>query len=60
MHLLKVCAWSTLLTDCHSVLLYVTASGLIPACIFGRAHSSLVVQIVAIGLVFIGILLLLA
>ena len=59
---LKVCARSTLPTDCRRVLLYVVAAGLVPPYIFGRAHSSLFVQVVAIGLVFVfnGLLLLLA
>ena len=58
--LLKVCTGSTLLSDCRSVLVYVVAPDLVPPYIFGRAHSSLIVQVVAIGLVFIGVLLLLA
>ena len=47
--LLKVCTGSTLLSDSRSVFLYVVAPGLIPPC-----------MLMAIGLVFIGILLLLA
>ena len=60
--MLKVGARSTLIPYCRSILLYVVEAGLVPHYIFGRTHSSLFVQVVAIGLIsgFINLRLMLA